>query len=251
MAMCLAGAAFAEEKAINDTKIYIVGSKKGSAEKVIHSKELPNGLYVVAYQSLGATGETDSPAINAFINGLIARRGFKIADHLEGSSMALLFHFIGSIDLSVVETQLSKTADTTDASAIKTITDKTATSTLSGSMAIQGALSGNQAMGAMGAAGVLGSFISTDKQICVTGYVKPNPEYGQGFFGGKVIKGRETLGDMFITYYRKAQNVRDITPEMKSLLEIAVNKWIDAFMVLDDEPVAVSGVPGTLSQESM
>lgn len=249
MAMGWASPAFADE-----AKVYVVGSKPMAGNLHMHCEEVPNGLYVVAYKSTGSINnvETDTPAISNFIKGLIAKRGFKIADKLEGSSAALMFGFGGDVDLSAVETQLANPEKADNAVADKTLLDQSKASVY-GSMAIQGVATGNQAMGAMGAAHILGSFISSDKAIRMIGVAQPNPVIVKHTFGGDTINKEGRLSNSYLISYRPAENVRDVSPEMKALLENIVNKWLDAFMVaapvaaptaqVDKSNVAVSSHP--------
>jgi hypothetical protein len=243
MMACLA---LADESKQNDFKIIIVNAEKSIPPRIIHSNELTTGIYVVTYKSLRSlnNAETDSPAINNIIRGLIAKRGFKLADQLAGSNMAVMFTFIGDIDLSAVEDQATLPVNTADAIVERSIIDATIPSSAI-NLSLQGAINGNKAAGVAGAVGILGSFVSSDKDIRFNGLIQTNPKIDKGLFGGDVINKSERAINQFRIYYRKARGVRDITPEMEALLVIGVNKWIDTFMVLDVDPVAASGVATT------
>lgn len=258
LSLLIVGQALADE-VTDDKKIYFTGAEvaSSSAERIIHSIELPNGVYITT----GDINGTSYPNTDKLIKAVFAERGFKLSDRLEGSSIMIEFDFNGKINMGKVEEQASKLPLLTAGSGEvnpKASADPALQNSAKltyGSVLLGGAISGNAMQRGMGASGLIAAFVPAsvhahDMTVEVAAHIWPKPELSKGFFGNDIVK--ETpdskINHTAIYYYAPKVGYVFIPPEtMMTILVTAVNQWIDRYMVLDAGPVAVSAVAATLT----
>ncbi|MCR4304898.1 MAG: hypothetical protein NUV63_11875 [Gallionella sp.] len=249
LSLFICGHAFADDS--DDNKIYFTGSEisSGSSERVIHSNEIPNGIYITT----NGIDESSYPNSNKLIRAVFKHRGIKLADQMNGSSVMVEFDFSGAINMDKAEDQASKlpvlTAgeETPNAGYAHSLSLQASEKTTYGSVLLGGVVAGNTMNTAMGAGGLLAAFLPTpahnhESKVKVISYIWPNPELGKGFFGKVIVK--ETpdskVNKMASYYYAPKVGYVFIPAEtMMTILVTSVNQWIDRYMVLD----SVTSIP--------
>ena len=182
---------------------------------------------------------SDDPILNDYVRSIFTKRGFKIADRLEDSSVALMLHISGDIDMNVVSNQIKNPSQDSLNNIVVGFNDQSATNTANASLALEGSTkNGNKEMGSMGKANLIGQLISTYKQISLFGSAQVNPSVTKGFFGGPSINKEDRKNNPYIVLYAPINKGDDVTTSMKDLFDFTLNHWIDAVMVVDPPVVA-------------
>lgn len=247
----------ADDQVQPDTQeLYFTGSETaiGSDEKIIVSRELPLGLYIT-------TGDLKSSCCsntNKLIKAVFVARGFKLADDLPGSSMAIQFDFGGKINMDKVEKQASLLPElTTSSGAINPgvgfdPTSKTSVALTSAGFVIASQYNGNMAQRGVGAAGLISSLLpdsphARDFAVKITASIWPKPELAKTLFGNEKVKDSpdSSINQTNVYYNSPKVGYLFIPPEtMMKILVTSVNQWIDRYMVLDTNVASVGSSSG-------
>lgn len=180
-----------------------------SMGRFLHSKDLPNGIFIRASNSGDWNRYDDLPNAVAIIRELFVANGFKVADKQEDASLTINFVPNGSMSMIAAN-------------------DKAAHSNLPGTTKVIssiGAIAAGVATGgvAAGMGYIAGAFIPTDEHTNLTGFIS----------GGKDGLQIWTAG---IKYRLEKE---DKAPE-DAVLKMMTTQWIKRYMVLDTAPVAES-----------
>lgn len=198
---------------INGKKISISKEKQHGDEIALHSKDLKDGIYVLAITNhFGNPGYTNATRI---IRERFAANGFKVVDKAEGASIGIRFMTIGDLGMD-------------DA-------DKAG----SGS-ATSGEKLGNRVAAFVGGGvGSLGWIFSSDSHSTIAGFVTLKPVDEKLNKSASTDKDPEFNNNLAFTYSLEKDN----KAPADAVLTMMVDEWIKHYMVLDAEPVAAaSGV---------
>jgi hypothetical protein len=190
---------------------------KGNLDGKLHSKDLPNGIFVRVSDNSFPVNGASLPNAEALVKAIFVAHGFKVVDKAEGASVAVQFGSVGgSFNLVSANNQ-----------------------------AEHGSVSSDKVVGTIvvaavgGGAGVLGAvaslFIQTDERTSLMGFVSIKPEYkGPNFLmsSEKNDHGANLLVKYRLEKENKAQD--DI------ILKVMIEQWIKQYMVKESDVAKIA-----------
>jgi len=218
---------------IDGNKILVtdVDSKLFSSEKIIHSKDYPNGIFIVIENDINSKVYPHSTKL---VRDIFTEKGFKIVDHADGADLAINLSFYktysGSFSVANAEQQA---AHDSSASAGAMIANA---GVLAGAALTSGP--------AAAAGGLMALLIDYDEKTMLGALIYTKPVIDKSKKGVNAIKSSTDVAtNMNDVDYRVAKKKDGPAPDT-AVLKVLVDQWIKRYMVLDIVPV-VTGAAKT------
>ncbi len=192
---------------VNGKKISISKESTGGDERVLHSKDLKDGVYAFA-------GRNKFPNATRIIRERLVANGFKVVDKPEGASAGINFMSYGDLGMD-------------DADKAGSGSGVTGEKVLPRVAAFIG-----------GGIGSLGWLFSSDNHARFVGFVTLKPVDEKLNKSASTDKDPEFNNNLAFTYSLEKDN----KAPADAVLTMMVDEWIKHYMVLDAEPAAASGV---------
>ena len=227
--------AFAEEAKIagveiDGKKIAIESVGKHGDERILHSKDLQDGIYIVAVA--GPYSKTIYPNATNIIRERFAASGFKVVDKAEGSALGIQFFTMGALDL--------ENADKAAAASILPTANQVGINA-------PGFVLGVANVGiAGGIAYIAGGLLQSSSKAVMSGFSLLKPNDNKMFKSSSAEKDPQFSDGIKVNYKLEKENKAsdDI------VLKMVTDQWIKSFLVLDAapaEPVAASATTEILA----
>lgn len=192
---------------IDGKKIAIALIKPQGDDRILHSKDLQDGIYVAAVE--WATVDPGYKNATRIIRERLELKGFKVVDKVEGSSVGIHFWMLGDLKME-------------DA-------DKSAPASGKGvGLAVASFIGGGVAS--------LGGVFSSNSQATLCGFSMLKPTDGR--LKKSTSTEKDTQFDDNLVFKYKLE--KDNKASSDIVLTMMIDEWIKHYLVLDAEPVAAS-----------
>lgn len=228
-------AALDNEFIIDGNKILVTDmeSKLFSDEKIIHSKDYPNGIFIMIDEDVNGTAY---PHAIKLVREIFTEKGFKIADQLDGSDLAINLSFYktysGSFSVANAEKQAAHDSSMSGEAMIANA------GVLAGAVLTSGPIAA--------AGGLMALLIDYDEKTLLGAMIYTKPVIDKSKSGLKAIKSStgKVVTNIADVDYRVAKKKDGQAPDT-AVLKMLVAQWVKRYMVLDVDPVTVGTAQST------
>lgn len=225
LGVMLSFGAFAEEIAgvvIDGKKIAIESVGTHGDDRILHSKDLQDGIYALAVS--GAGSYTPLQNATAIIRERIAASGFKVADKPIGSAVGIRFYTMGKLDM--------EDADKSAAASILPSANQVAINA-------PGLILGVANVGiAGGVAYVAAGLLQSSSKTVLSGVSILKPSNNLMFESSSTEKDFRFHDSIKVNYKLEKEN----KASDDVVLKMMADQWIKAYLVLDEAPAATAPV---------
>jgi hypothetical protein len=227
MAMLLSMAAYAKDEPVTiDGKHILVTdvSEMGWGNSALHTNDLKNGVYVQVTSSSNV--DSHLPNAEKVIASELESHGIKIADKLEGSSVAILWSSSIALDMAKAD----------QAAAYSALPNAGQVAAGGGQMI--GAVMNSARSTAGGVGGLVGflagELFNTDSKMLLQTGVYKDPIYAKvGLFGIRGIKSTsdDSIHQPSLKIFYKLEKGKEASDDV--VLKMAIDEWIKHYVVFD------------------